>query len=101
MREMIHFDPHLLRAADYAHPREVADDLSLSITERRLILSAWASDACAVDSRPQFRWLPGTPGPVALTKILDALKSLDGPGGNPAFLCVGAGRSAGGGHSAH
>ena len=66
-----------LRAPDFAHPREVLLDADLDPLEKRSILAAWASDASAVDSRPQFRWLPGTPGPVALSHILGALNVLD------------------------
>lgn len=66
-----------IRAADFAHPREVLSDPELDPTEKRAILAAWASDASAVESRPEFRWLPDTPGPVALSHILAALSALD------------------------
>ena len=66
-----------LRAADFAHPREVLADQELNPVEKRAILAAWASDASAVESRPEFRWLCGTPGPVALRHILIALRALD------------------------
>ena len=66
-----------LRTGDFAHPREVLADQDLDPMEKRAILAAWASDACAVESRPEFRWLSGTPGPVALTHILAALRTLD------------------------
>jgi len=67
-----------LRAQDFAHPREVLSDPALDPFEKRTILAAWASDISAVESHPQFRWLPGTPGPVALSQILAALRQLDG-----------------------
>jgi hypothetical protein len=67
-----------LRARDFVHPREVVSDKELHPFEKRAILAAWASDISAVDSRPQFRWLSGTPGPVALSQILAALQQLDG-----------------------
>ena len=65
------------RAQDFAHPREVLLDEELAPSEKRQILAAWASDASAVESRPEFRWLAGTPGPVALSHILEALRALD------------------------
>lgn len=66
-----------LRAAEYVHPREVLQDTALNLAEKRALLCAWASDACAVDSRPGFRWLPGTPGPILVDHLLAALKTLD------------------------
>ncbi len=66
-----------LRVADFAHPREVLADQDLDPVEKRAILAAWASDASSVESHPAFRWLSGTPGPVALTQILAALRALD------------------------
>jgi hypothetical protein len=66
-----------LRLADFVHPREVLADQDLDPMEKRAILAAWASDASAVESRPEFRWLSGTPGPVALSQILTALRALD------------------------
>lgn len=66
-----------LKVNDFAHPREVLADQELDPVEKRAILAAWASDASAVESRPEFRWLAGTPGPVALTQILAALRALD------------------------
>jgi hypothetical protein len=66
-----------LKTGDFVHPREVLAEQDLDPMEKRAILAAWASDACAVESRPEFRWLPGTPGPVALTHILATLRALD------------------------
>lgn len=66
-----------LRLADYAHPQDVVFDGEITHAEKRAILAAWASDMSAVDSRPSFRWLAGTPGPIALSQILAALKALD------------------------
>ena len=65
------------KVTDFVHPREVLADEELNPLEKRAVLAAWASDASAVESRPGFRWLPGTPGPVALEKILAALRTLD------------------------
>ncbi|MBW8708557.1 MAG: hypothetical protein JF627_04710 [Alphaproteobacteria bacterium] len=66
-----------LKAMDYVHPDEVVEDDRLDPAEKRTILSAWASDACAVDSRPGFRWLSGTPGPILVDHVLSALRTLD------------------------
>ena len=62
---------------DYAHPREVLGDDRLDALEKRSILCFWASDACAVESRPGFRWLPGTPGPILFDHVIAALNALD------------------------
>ena len=63
---------------DYVHPAEVIQDDRLDPVKKRAILSAWASDACAVPSRPGFRWLRGTPGPILVDHVLAALRALDG-----------------------
>jgi len=63
---------------DYVHPNEVVQDDTLPVMEKRALLCAWASDACAVESRPGFRWLPGTPGPILVDHVLTALRTLDG-----------------------
>ena len=67
-----------LKIGDIAHPRDVITDEELDPMEKRAILAAWASDQSAVESRPEFRWLKGTPGPVLLRQILSALRALDG-----------------------
>lgn len=67
-----------LRVSEYAHPNDVLKDTELSVADKRAILAAWASDACAVESRPAFRWMPGTPGPVAFDRVRRATRMLDG-----------------------
>jgi hypothetical protein len=68
----------LLRpAVGFRHPSEVLRDPGLEPEEMRRILASWASDASAVENRPTLRWLLGTPEPVALTEVLDALARLD------------------------
>ena len=67
-----------LKVMDYVHPSEVLQDDRLGTADKRAILCAWASDACAVESRPGFRWLKGTPGPVLVDHVLAALRALDG-----------------------
>ena len=62
---------------DYVHPREVLQDSRLAPAEKRAILCFWASDACAVESQPGFRWLPGTPGPILFDHVIETLQSLD------------------------
>ena len=66
-----------LKFMDYVHPNEVVQDDRLSAMEKRTLLCAWASDACAVESRPGFRWLPGTPGPILVDHVLAGLRKLD------------------------
>ena len=66
-----------LKPMDYVHPNEVVQDDRLSLKEKRTILCAWASDACAVESRPGFRWLSGTPGPILVDHVFTALRALD------------------------
>lgn len=63
--------------AGYVHPKEVVEDDCRPLADKRAILCFWASDACAVESRPGFRWLPGTPGPIAFDHVIAALGTLD------------------------
>jgi hypothetical protein len=74
-------DPDLDRllnpAHSYKHPRDVIDDARLVLSEKRAILSSWASDACAVESMPALRQIPGTPAPVSFDDVMDALRRLD------------------------
>ncbi|HEY8949995.1 MAG TPA: hypothetical protein VIM56_14010 [Rhizomicrobium sp.] len=58
-------------------PHEILDRADLSIRTKREILSAWASDANAVESMPTLRHLPGTPFPVLYSSIMDARERLD------------------------
>ena len=69
----------LLRpAVGFRHPMEVVKDPDLDLADKRAILSSWASDACAVEGRPQLRWLLGTDVPVLVEDVLQALRRLDG-----------------------
>ena len=61
----------------YNHPNEVVRDVSLSLNERRAILAAWASDACAIQAGPEPRQ-QGDGSPVSFDDIMDALRLLDG-----------------------
>jgi hypothetical protein len=70
-------DDLLHPAQAFAHPRDVAADPDLTLNEKRAILASWASDACAVEAAPALRCAPGTPRPVPVDDILEALRALD------------------------
>jgi hypothetical protein len=70
-------DQLLHPAQAFGHPDDVVNDLDLTVSEKRAILSSWASDACAVDSMPSLRRRPGSARLVTFDDILDALKALD------------------------
>ncbi len=61
----------------FSFPHEVVDDPSLNDSQKRSILSEWASDACAIPSFPTLRLLPGTTFPVTYSAVMDALTQLD------------------------
>ena len=61
----------------FAFPHEVVEDPSLSVSEKRAILSEWASDASAIESFPTLRRLPGTSFPVTFSAVMDARDQLD------------------------
>jgi len=68
----------LLRpAVGFRHPMEVVKDPDLDLADKRAILSSWASDACAIEGRPEWRWLLGTDAPVMVGEVLQALRRLD------------------------
>lgn len=67
----------------YEHPRDVVSDPTLSVSEKRAILSSWASDACAMDSAPTLRRPPGAHQAVPFDDIVEALQSLDDPPPRP------------------
>ncbi|HEX2554717.1 MAG TPA: hypothetical protein VHL98_13530 [Microvirga sp.] len=77
-------DPELIikgeHASPYSHPSAVLGAVALSGSEKRALLATWASDACAVEGRPAWRLLPGTPEPVSVDDVLAALQALDGEG---------------------
>ena len=64
----------------FTHPCAVLEAGALTGSDKRALLAAWASDACAVEGRLAWRWLPGTPEPVSVDDILAALQALDGKG---------------------
>jgi hypothetical protein len=66
-------------ATAFTDPCGIALDPNLNLNEKRAILAAWASDACAVDSAPAFRRFPDIGAVVNIDEILNALRTLDGP----------------------
>jgi hypothetical protein len=64
-------------AVGFGHPRDVLKDPDLDLPEKRAVLSSWASDASAVTDEPTLRWLLGTPEPVPLADVREALARLD------------------------
>lgn len=65
-------------AVGFSDPLDVLKDPHLTTRQKREILASWASDASAVQDEPQLRWLLGTPEPVPLASVRDALARLDG-----------------------
>lgn len=62
----------------FRHPREVLAHPDLSAAEKREVLAAWASDACALENAPALRCLAGCRAePVCVDAVLDALAELD------------------------
>ncbi len=61
----------------YYHPQEVLRDRTLSAAQKRLLLSDWASDRNAVDSKPALRRHPITGTVVTVAEIMAALRELD------------------------
>jgi hypothetical protein len=64
-------------AVGFSHPSDVLKDPGLDGAEKRAILSSWASDASSVRDEPTLRWLLGTPEPVPLADVREALARLD------------------------
>jgi hypothetical protein len=61
----------------FSFPHELVDDPSFNVSQKRSLLAEWASDACAIESLPTLRLLPGTTFPVTFSSIMDALAQLD------------------------
>jgi hypothetical protein len=70
-------DALLHPAQAFEHPSEVVNDSNLTLNEKRAILASWASDACAIDTVPTLRCLPGGKSPVHFDEVMDALRALD------------------------
>jgi hypothetical protein len=63
-------------AGAFERPVDVLSDADLTLNEKRAILAAWASDACAVDAAPALRTAPRG-AVVQFDEIMDALRALD------------------------
>lgn len=72
------------------HPRDVVEDPFLSHSEKKAILSSWASDQCAVVSNPLLRKPDPLKRSIAFEEIMEAMKELDAQG---AKLVCGAQRA--------
>jgi hypothetical protein len=64
-------------AIGFNRPSDVLKDAELSVSEKRAILSSWASDGCAVEGKPYLRWMIGSDDPVPLDEVLEARARLD------------------------
>jgi hypothetical protein len=62
-------------ACAFRHPMDVVRDADLTLYEKRVIMSSWASD-CAVEDFPEFRQ-PSGKAPVKFDDVMEALRSLD------------------------
>ena len=75
------FEPELGRLLQptrfFRHPGDVVQDPTLTIAEKRAVLSSWASDACAIESMPALRQMPGSDYVVRFDDVIDALQALD------------------------
>ncbi|GLS20579.1 hypothetical protein GCM10007874_35960 [Labrys miyagiensis] len=60
----------------FDHPKDVVADPDLTLNEKRAILSAWASDACALEAIPSLREIRKG-HVVPFDDIMDALRALD------------------------
>jgi hypothetical protein len=49
----------------------------LTLAEKRAVLASWASDACAIESMPALRQMPGSNYVVPFDEVIDALQALD------------------------
>ncbi len=70
-------EPIFHPVSHYDSPDDVLNDARLSMDEKRVILSSWASDMYVVESQPALREVPGIPRKLHLDDILAALKQLD------------------------
>jgi hypothetical protein len=64
-------------AVGFEHPSDVLKDPFLTAADKRAVLASWASDASSVREEPTLRWLLGTPEPVPLADVREALSRLD------------------------
>lgn len=69
----IDLDALLDPARAFAHPADVVSDPDLTLTEKRAILAAWATRACAAEATPDR----SDASAVHYEDIVDALRALD------------------------
>lgn len=69
-------DALLHPANAFSHPIDVVRDRDLTLNEKRALLAAWASDACALEAAPELR-INGAGNVVRFDDIMDALRLLD------------------------
>lgn len=69
-------DALLHPANAFSHPVDVVRDRDMTLNEKRAILAAWASDACAIEAAPGLR-INGAGNAVRFDDIMDALRLLD------------------------
>jgi hypothetical protein len=69
-------DALLHPANAFSHPIDVVRDRDLTLNEKRALLAAWASDACAIEAAPELR-INGAGNVVRFDDIMDALRLLD------------------------
>ena len=72
-----YFEKGIRPAVGFSYPLEVVKDPHLTPGQKREILCSWASDASAVRDQPTMRWLLGTPEPVLLDEVREALLRLE------------------------
>jgi len=80
----VHLDVLLHPAGAFLHPSQVVDDPDLTRNEKRAILAAWASDACAVEAAPELRTAPGG-RLVRFDDVMAALRAIDGADDDGAY----------------
>ncbi len=72
------------RFSKFQRPFDVARHPTFEPEVKRAILASWASDAAAVEGRPDLRHPPGLKNPVPIDDVFAALRALDGASGQPA-----------------
>ena len=67
----------LLQGTKIRRPIDVVEATALTADDKRAVLASWSSDFYAIDLKPAFRHIPGTPEPVSIDEIQAALMELD------------------------
>jgi hypothetical protein len=73
---LLDIDALLHPANAFSHPVDVVRDRDMTLNEKRAILAAWASDACAIEAAPELR-INGGGNVVRFDDVMDALRLLD------------------------